>query len=194
LKSEIATIVYQNGMIDVFGEKEKEKEEVKPIFEDDNLFVPRIGGIGQSKMENEFYAIGTDDNKMLNYLRKYDASSHEKFVAACNQRSKGKSLFGQGMALTGLGAIVFIGFVNMEEDPTAHTNRKLILLATGTVIMAVGEVFIIVSIPISASAGAKKKAIKEDFEQQYFSNKKYSYQPKLNFGITQGGLGFTLNF
>jgi hypothetical protein len=60
--------------------------------------------------------------------------------------------------------------------------------------MVVGEVLTIVSIPVSASAGAKKAAIKEEFEQQYFSNKKYSYQPTLNFGFTQGGLGFTLNF
>jgi hypothetical protein len=178
LKSEIATIVYQNGMIDVFDEKERE-----PVPEKNNLF-PYKNGLVQDKMKNEFYDIGTDDDRMLDFLNKNDISKYKEFAAACKQRNRGGTLLGSGLALT-LEGIIFYGILGTESEFFA---------GIGVVSLIVGEVFIIVSIPISASAGARKNAIKEDFEQQYFSNKKYSYQPTLNFGFTQGGLGFTLNF
>ncbi|MDR0540735.1 MAG: hypothetical protein LBH19_00825 [Dysgonamonadaceae bacterium] len=186
-KSGVASIIYQNGTVDVFSEKTAE-----PV---DDI----------SKMESEFYAIGTDDNKMLDYLKKYDVPIYEEFDAACRQRSKGKRMLNTGVGFTAAGIVLYAfgvaNYVNTNYAATYHSNdgskhndTYAALMVGGVALMVGGEILTVASIPVSISAGVKKKAIKEDFEQKYFSSKKYSYQPKLNFGFTQGGIGLTLNF
>ena len=65
---------------------------------------------------------------------------------------------------------------------------------TGFVFIGVGEILTIVSIPVSAVAGGRKRAIKNDFAREYFGTDGYTYQPTLNFGVTQSGIGISFNF
>jgi len=90
-----------------------------------------------------------------------------------------------GLGTTGLG-IVFL------SSGLATYNYGLWI--SGSVFMGVGGVFTIVSIPVSASAGAQKKAIKNDFAKKMFGINNYSYQSKLDFGLTATGVGIRLNF
>jgi len=60
--------------------------------------------------------------------------------------------------------------------------------------MIVGEALIIASIPVSITAGVRKKGVKNDFAKEYFGIDGYTYQPKLNFGATSNGLGLTFKF
>jgi hypothetical protein len=203
LKSDIVTIIYQNGMIDVFEGKEKKSVAEKDAGVEEEIFTVLETGDSQDKMKSEFYAIGTNDEKMLSYLKENDISSYEKFAAACNQRRKGKTLLGTGIGLAAFGSVMLImGAVNSANevyDPyydysSTNNNTHANLAVFGLISAIAGEALIIASIPVSAVAGAKKKSIKNEFEQKYFSSKKYSYQPALNLGFTQGGLGLTLKF
>jgi len=145
-------------------------------------------------MKHDFYEIGDDDEKMLAFFKYldvalYDAAFYKRFKSACEQRETGRCLLGVGIGLTifGIGEYVY---------GTLESNS--VALTIGYASMIVGEVFTIVSIPVSASAGARKAAIKRDFEQQYFSSRRvklsYQSQRKLNFGFTRGGVGLTLIF
>jgi hypothetical protein len=137
---------------------------------------------------NEFYAIGDDDDRMLDFFKTYDKHYYNQFEQACAQRRKGKVLLGVGIGLQGVGVICFIASAVSDSD-----------IALGYYVMGVltgvtGEILTIVSIPVSATAGAKKKSIKNNFEEDYFKKGNLSYQPTLNFGVNTNGVGFTLNF
>ncbi|MDR3326894.1 MAG: hypothetical protein LBT04_01980 [Prevotellaceae bacterium] len=66
--------------------------------------------------------------------------------------------------------------------------------ATGYSFLGIGEVLVVVGIPVWTTAGTRKKSIKNDFARKNFGVDGYTYQPKLNFGLTANGVGFTLNF
>jgi hypothetical protein len=60
--------------------------------------------------------------------------------------------------------------------------------------MGYGVFLLTLSIPVSASAGARKHAIKNNFAREYFGIENYTYQPKLNFGSTLNGIGLIVTF
>jgi len=135
----------------------------------------------QSDLEREFYRIGTNDKAMLNFFKRINSTEYyTKFESACNLRRDGVGLISAGAGLMGFG-IILMG---------AGLADNSISLTTGFVFIGAGGAFTIASIPIFAVAGARKKAIKNDFVRQYFSS--YTYQPTLNFNCTGNGLGIAL--
>ena len=170
LQSQILMIKYENGTQDVFEEKIKMETSLSPKLE---------------QMKQEFYAIGKDDVKMLEFLKTHDTKFYEDFQSACKQRKKGGSLLAGGLTLS-IGGIILGSAGGMKNNTGVYIS--------GIVIGCIGEVLTIVSIPISASAGGKKNVIKNDFAEKYFGEKVYSYHPSLNLGLTTNGVGFTVNF
>lgn len=170
--SEVFMITYQNGQKEVF----KQTTTVPP---------PTI--VTPKDLKTDFYNIGSDDDDMLEFFRKNNfTETYNDFASACRQRATGKGLLSSGITstLAGLGFMVW-GLVSYDYYYMAYLGYAFI---------GAGEVLTIVSIPVSASAGARKKHIKNDFARTQFGSDDYSYQPKLNFGLNTNGVGFTLHF
>ncbi|MDR0828911.1 MAG: hypothetical protein LBN95_02215 [Prevotellaceae bacterium] len=175
--TEVFMITYENGQKEVFN---KQTQPAVPTTRGRNYNTP------STDLKAEFDRIGTDDDKMLEFFRKNNFTSYyDDFESACRQRRAGKGLLGAGLGLTG-GGIVFMTVGLIIWEPGFYI--------AGYALTGMGEVFVIVSIPVSASAGGKKKAIKNDFARKNFGVDGYTYQPKLNFGLTSNGVGLTLNF
>ena len=68
------------------------------------------------------------------------------------------------------------------------------MFIAGDVLLGVGGTFTIISIPVSAVAGVRKRIIKNDFAREKFGIDSYTYHPTLNFNFTGNGFGVALNF
>jgi len=174
--SDIFMITYENGQKEVFNKQTSaptQKENSQNILSND--------------LKIEFDRIGTDDAEMLKFFRKNNFTKYyNDFESACKMRSTGAGLLGAGLGLTGLGIICMT---------TGLIVGKYDLAIGGYVLLGAGEILTIVSIPVSAVGGGRKRAIKNDFARQYFGVYDYTYQPTLNFGITQsGGVGVAFHF
>ena len=174
--TEIFMITYENGQKEVFN------KQTSPPTQQRNF-----DNTPSSDLEREFDRIGTDDIAMLNFFKRNNYTKYyNDFKSACNMRNSGGALLGTGVVLTVSGICCMIGGL-VEFNPGA-------LIASYALISA-GDILIIVSIPVSAVAGGRKRAIKNDFARQYFGIVGYTYQPTLNFGVMQsGGVGVTLHF
>jgi len=170
-KSEIFMIKYINGSKDVFANN------IAPVAP-----MPTASENGYNvyskDLQDEFYRIGNNDYAMLLFFRENDFSGYlKRFESACSQRTSGSVLLGFGIGFGACGIIMV----------AANENA-------GYILMGVGELLTIISIPVSVSAGVRKRVIKNDFAREHFGINNYSYQPKLNFGATSNGIGLTLNF
>ncbi|MDR1653783.1 MAG: hypothetical protein LBS01_09095 [Prevotellaceae bacterium] len=162
-KSEILTIAYENGNVDEFQSQPN----------------AALSAAYSPALEAEFYAIGTNDRAMLRFLQQHDEQLYQSFYKACKQRRTGKTLLATGLisSIVGVSAGV-AGILSGNEG----------LSSTGMLVGTIGEGLIIASIPVSVSAGIRKKNIKENFARKHFDT------ANLTFGFTSGGIGITLNF
>jgi len=170
LQSDILMIKYENGTQDIFDQKTKIEANWSPELE---------------QMRKEFYLIGIDDVKMLEFFKNHDTKFYTDFQSACKQRQKGTSLLAGGIILSMGGVVTGIIGGIQHNTPT---------YVVGILVGTLGEGLTIGGIVHSAVAGGKKRAIKNDFSKAYFGEKEYSYQPSLNFGLTTNGIGFVINF
>ena len=135
-------------------------------------------------LENEFISIGTNDDKMLEFFKKYNYTEYyEDFASACKRRSKGKKLLGAGIGVS-VASVALMVCGQLAQSEAVYYF--------GFGITFVGEGLIIASIPISAVAGSRKKSIKNDFAKRELGL--HSNIPELKFGTTSNGVGLTLNF
>jgi hypothetical protein len=150
-------------------------------------------------LKSEFDRIGDDDQQMLNFFRENNLSKYyNSFESACLQRNTGRVLLGAGIGLS-IGGVFISVLGSLQHASTTPYNSQeedkfLTYMAIGYSLMITGEVLIIASIPVSITAGVRKRIIKNEFAKEYFGIKGYTYQPKLNFGQAAHGIGFTLNF
>ena len=170
LQSAILMITYENGTQDVFEQKIKMETSLSPELE---------------QIRKEFYVIGKNDDKMLEFLNTHDTKFYDDFKLACKQGQKGGSLLACGVA-TSIGGIILGVIGGVKQSP--------LMYSAGIVVGVVGEGVIIGGIVKSASAGGKKNVIKNGFSEKYFGEKTYSYRPSLNFGLTTNGIGFIIDF
>jgi len=170
--SEVFMITYENGKREVFNKQTStQTPQQKPY-------------ILSNDEKNEFYEIGTNDKEMLKFFKETDFLYYSNFLSACKMRNSGQTLLAMGIPLTCVGAIFMgIGFSRNYEWAIA-----------GYTLIGVGQVLTIVSIPVSAVAGGRKKSIKNDFEREYFKTGNYTYQPTLNINYTGNGVGIALKF
>ena len=174
----IFMIKYRNGTKEVFNTPPNPQPSVTPLTP-----VTPVTSLTPSSndLRTEFYRIGDDDRAMLEFFKRHSFYEYaNRFDAACGQRNSGKALLGVGLTLTGVGILISLAG---GDAPIA-----------GVFISGIGSIFTIISIPVSASAGGKKKSIKNDFARAYFGTTSYTYQPQLKFGSTTNGIGLTLNF
>jgi hypothetical protein len=181
--SEVFMITYHNGTKEVFNTVttpsiETETETVNPPSND---------------LKSEFDRIGSNDVQMLEFFNRPNYSNYyQDFKAACNLSKSGDILITTGSCLIGGG----LGFILGNLIWASETNYYFSI--AGGVFIGIGNLLIIPGIPLMAVGGSRKRHIKNDFEREYFSADGYSYHqkpvPTLNFGVTQKGLGFTLNF
>ena len=158
-----------------------------------------------SNLQSEFYGIGTNDKAMLAFFGRNNFTDYyNRFNAACKAKKGGSAWLGIGIGMTGVGVIFMVSSVvsvtkaanSSSVGGAMQTVRKSnTLMIVGGTAMGLGQLFTIIGIPVSAKAGGKKKAIKNDFAKEKFGISGYSYVPTLEIGIMQnGGLGFTLHF
>jgi len=178
--SDVFMITYENGQKEVFNHQPS-----APTNQGRDYSAPP-----QSDLQKEFYRIGSDDEEMLRYFKKNNFSNYyEDFQSACRMRNVGKGLLGAGIGLASGGfALMIAGFVVGDSDVSPW------LIISGYSAMSAGEVLVIASIPVSAVAGGRKRAIKNNFAREQFGYYGVHQQPKLNFGLTTTGIGLTLNF
>jgi len=177
--SDVFMITYENGQKEVFNQQPS-----APTPKVESYSAPP-----PSDLQKEFYRIGYDDDEMLKFFKRNNFTGYyEDFKSACRMRNTGKGLLGAGIGLLSGGfALVIAGVIINDYDTTPW------LFISGYSVMSAGEILAIVSIPVSAVAGGKKRMIKNDFARQHFGVNAY-YQPKLNFGFTTTGVGLTLRF
>ncbi|GHV43586.1 hypothetical protein FACS1894180_3110 [Bacteroidia bacterium] len=137
-----------------------------------------------SELEREFYSIGNNDRAMLVFLQKHDYDMYQRFYSASRQKGLGKSLLNSGIALSVAG-------VGMYCFGIAARNPELLVF--GALSCVAGEGLIIASIPVSVTAGTRKKSIKNNFARKYFGTTS-SYQPQWNIQVSNFGIGVALNF
>jgi len=206
--SEVFMITYENGKKEVFNkttEKEdtsipkavwlsdKEWNEVAATMkinsnEKNDVSPPESPIVIKDELKNEFYRIGADDRKMVNFFRKNNFMSYyNDFEFACRMRETGRGLLIGGLTMMGFGtAFMIVGLLPQAEAPW--------VAIVGYGFISVGEILTIVSIPVSAVAGAKKRAIKNDFVREHLSIYTNPHQPTLNFGCTGNAIGISLKF
>jgi len=190
LKSDIATIMYENGEFEVFKQetqKSNTNEAQKPISQEAQKPFSQEAQKLYSHLQQPFNKIGIDDKGMLVFFKANNFQEYyNRFNAACVQSNAGKVILGIGVFASAL------GFSLLMADLYNDTG----LVTGGSVLLSFGQVVVIAGISITATAGKRKGEIKDTFAMEYFGVvRKYSYQPKLNLGITQnGGVGLTLKF
>jgi len=201
--SDVFMITYENGGKEIFNKQVPAPTTFeKEIFDKQTPMLTNLEktcSTFSNDLKSEFYRIGANDDEMLIFFRENNFSKYcNRFESACNQRQAGKTLLGFGIGFT-VGGIAFvtagtIRYAYVYADINTSSNDFLTYMTVGYSLMGVGQILTIISIPVSASAGGKKRAIKNDFAREQFGVTGYSYQPKLNFGTSSNGIGLTLNF
>ena len=190
--SDVFMITYANGQKEVFN-----KQATSPTPQTSQALTPQreFYETSSSDLQREFERIGRDDNQMLLFFRKNDFTNYyNSFASACSMRRTGASLLGTGLGLTG-GGIIFMAVGLAVYDYNEGYYPLAGMAYAGYGMLCVGEVFTIVSIPISAVAGGRKKAIKNNFAREQFgADITPTYQPTLDLGCTGGGFGVSLKF
>jgi hypothetical protein len=197
-KSEIFRIRYQNGTKEVFNNLPEPKE---PQPEQTNYtpVTPPPPVTPLTPLQKEFYSIGNNDSEMLLFFERNGFTDYgNRFAAACKKKNNATGWLVTGSIFTATGVALLIGRENAVAkahpyELRVNTNYRT-LQAWGFVVVGVGQLFTIISIPNYVKAAKSKKAIKNDFSRHGFGTE-YGYLPALNIGITQNGsIGLTLNF
>jgi len=183
--SEVFMIKYENGQKEVF--KEQTTTSPSPEKFDNNTF---------TDLKIEFDRIGTNDAEMLIFFKNNNFTKYyNAFESACRARNTGRKLLGAGIGLTAGGLVCAAIGLTVSYNNNGYNHDPFVLLAcAGIGFMCVGDILTIASIPVSAVAGARKKAIKNNFAREYFGIDNYTYNPTINFGLTSGGIGFSMKF
>ncbi len=174
-KSDIQTIVYQNGKVETFAPIEPEKALTTPPL----------------KTYNELMLL-SDDEKEDYLLNMGIQEVYEKFHHGQNLGNTGSGLFRAGLGLSIAGAAVtttggILWAVGLEDI-------GFWFFIPGGTLLGVGQVLTITSIPLRAVGGRVKKTAENMYEEYYSEKMKTSYTPTLDFGLTQSGVGLTLKF
>jgi hypothetical protein len=191
-KTDINMIVYQNGKVETFQQPDYNNQTYNntayndSVYRNENTYnyIPALLTYDElmkmTDIEKEIYL----SNSGLNNI-------YENFKDGNLMARTGKTLRQIGIGLS-IGGIIFYIYGNMMFiDGSNQGNIATLLGGTACV---VGEVLTIVSIPISAVAGGKKRSA-ENLYRDYTLGNSHSYiQPNLNFGLTHNGIGLSLKF
>jgi len=180
-KSEIFLIRYANGSKDVFKD-----EAPVPSTNQTNAQSRNNNQPDPPVDYNTFLQLRKDDDKMAEFLKTNDRYLYEQFYRGASLRNTGGGLLATGLIFTVAGVVMGIaGSDNADNGDT--------WIIVGSVTLAVGQIFIITSIPISATGGGLKRRAADNYEEKYF-NYRTTFHPSWNLGITGNGVGLALKF
>jgi hypothetical protein len=169
-KSEIASIIYQNGQVEVFEqtkaeESKKPEQEAKPSSMDaDYMYFKRL-----------------DDDAMSKFLERNDDESYRIFHSGEKLKTAGKAVLIPGIVLSAGGLVVAI---------VGEALWDFYIAISGYSMLAAGQICIITSIPLMAVGGGLKAKGKNTYEDKFFKNQR----AQLNFNIHPGAVGLSLKF
>jgi len=141
---------------------------------------------------NTFLQLRRDDNKMAEFLKTNDRYLYEQFHRGESLKRSGGTLLCFGLFFTAIGGICEIAGFNDTEDGEI-TNNGGTWIIVGSAALTVGQIFIITSIPVSATGGSLKRRAADGYEKKYFNNRT-AFNSSLNFGVTGNGVGIALKF
>jgi hypothetical protein len=196
LKSDIASIVYQNGKVETFSNHPPQPVEQSNVPQNP-----------QNLTANQFDDMNDDD--IYAYLRDYEGGKiYETFHSGVKLRSVGKKMLTAGLVSSGVGlTTMIIGIIIMDYNGVSlhsygygyrsdyyYPLTADIFYWTGIVFLSIGQGLTIASIPINAVGGSKKRIAKNQYIDQYINGGKTTYTPTLDFNYTGNGLGLVLKF
>jgi len=140
-----------------------------------------------------FTRLRNNDDAMEEFLKENDNALYRQFHTGASLRQSGKTFLGLGLVLTGVGVGLFVvGAIQINDNPDFGSGFNLALV--GATCFSVGQVFTIVSIPLSAVGGGLKRRAANGYEEKYFNRSKTYSRTSLNLTLTGNGVGFALRF
>jgi len=183
-KSEIASIIYENGSVMTF-EQARETPPPAPTT---------------SKSEDKntdylyFKSLARNDGAMYSFLKTRDNECYQMFHRGIQMSRAGKGILVPGILLTVAGVVLIgVAYAESYEDAWGYYGPDEDLLLAGTILTPIGGAFVITSIPLSASGGKLKSRAKNLYEQKYFQGQT-AIKPSLQLNSNSNGIGLCLKF
>jgi hypothetical protein len=182
--SKVKTIVWGNGDIEHFDVEEPKEKAVKPekIGDNDNT---KLNPIIDKNANGVYFS---DENHMSHdEFQKYLHTNNMDYI--WNKYSDGiyQKEIGIGLLIAGL-SLEIIGICIVSSDGIDNKSA----LTAGSVIIAVGGVLEIASIPTMIIGGTKRAKAIDTYNESL--QVRYSYLPTLKIGFTGNGVGVVFNF
>ena len=166
--SDVMMITYENGLEEVF--------DIQPSSQTNKSSNNQLS----PELKNEFINVSSDKEMLAFFKENGFTDYYDKFHTAYMKRKSGIAVLTTGGIMTAGGIVVILCAPQVG--------------AAGIAITVIGGVLLISGIPISSISGERKKEVISDFAKKELGFDYFSHQLELNFGFTQNGIGFTLNF
>ena len=176
LKSEIASILYQNGTVQTFDIAPRSPQS-SPNPSSNSSY--RSDGIYDKYLSLQIMK----DNEQEQYLQLNHPELYRRFHTGQNLSRAGRSLLIPGGIIFagGLGLLI-AGAVDYNED----------LLLAGAIAFTAGNTIILVSIPLSAVGGGLKKSVQNEYKRKYLGTTHSKGQFQLQ--LSGNGIGLAYVF
>ena len=207
-KSDIDSIMFQNGEIMVFEQQQTEAEPQHQEVEETKSQEENAEATGENPIDYEQFK-NQNDRQMSAFLKENDPKNYEIFNLGEMKREMGRDLLISGLAFTGAGVAVlgcwvivipftaFIGFFSalMGNSSVLDFLNSWIgyfpWIATIAIsAVAIGQPFLIASIVLKSQGKVLKWQAKNNYENNHF---KYNTS-SLNFNFYPNGFGISLKF
>ena len=190
LKSDIASIIYQNGKAETFSNYTQPQQQT-------NNNQPRDYG-DPSMTYSRFKSMS--DNEQDAYFEKYGGNIYNTFHSGFKLSNAGKGLLIPGVILSGagffctlFGGIYMTNYYNPYSGYYYYNYSAAAAYLAGIIMLPIGQALVITSIPLRAVGGAKKRSAQNEYIDKYL-NQMSMNKPSLNIGLTSTGAGITLKF
>jgi hypothetical protein len=175
LKSEIASIIYENGTVEAFSNAQ--------ISNASSNSSRNVGNANNGTLMSVSRFNQMNDKEQELFLEQVDPEIYSKFRGGASLRTTGKVLFSIGMGLSGGGLGLIIGGAAVGDAD---------IISAGGTFLSIGQTLVLVSIPLSAIGGAKKKSAQNDYKAKYSGISSHGTSLKLNF--YGNGVGLAIAF
>lgn len=145
------------------------------------------------------------DSQMADFLKERDAESYNMFRNGEIQRKKGMNMFISGLAVTGAGAVVLVGWFGVTLVTTfvglfslnqsilffldSWVNARGWFTVAGVSAIVIGIPFTVCGVKIFKQGGRLKDHAIDNYKNKHFSN-----ETSLNFNLCPNAVGVTLKF
>ena len=199
-KSDIDSIVFQNGQTTVF-EHPQEAEPPLQKIEETNLQEKNTEPIDNIKPISYEQFKKLNDRQMALFLKENDAKNYKIFHLGEMKNSTSKDLFVSGIVLTGIGGVSLLGgyvivplfaLMALQFDFINYWYANVVpwLARIGLGAIIVGQPLLVASIVLKSQGKSLMRQAKNNYEDKAF---KYN-ATSLNFNFYPNGFGISLKF